>query len=162
MTSLPSAGLPITATSIDSLLCLSDLLLRLIHLNPGMFGKDVGMAYQAREMCCKIIGGLPQHAFFQLLTCWAQRQKLDFAKDAINTLVALNSHFLDQYLTNFLLESRDFKIQPPSRRRQESSIHVSFICTPKHKCIVDTICQEIQLMYWRIATTHNVFFFKFE
>ena len=58
-------------TNKEHLLCLSHLVLRLIHLNPGMFGEDVGMAYRAREMCCKIVSPLPQRAFFQLLTRWA-------------------------------------------------------------------------------------------
>ena len=93
-------------TNKEHLLCLSHLVLRLIHLNPGMFGKDVDMAYRAREMCCKIVSHLLQHAFFQLLTRWARRQKFNFAKDAINTLVVLNSHFLDQSLANFLLKSQ--------------------------------------------------------
>ena len=76
-----------------------------------MFGKDVGTAYRAQEMCCKIAGCLLQSAFFQLLSPWAQKQKLDFSKDAINTLVVLNSHFWGQSLTDFLLKLHDFKIQ---------------------------------------------------
>ena len=145
-------------TDKEHLLCLSHLVLRLIHLNNGMFGKDVGMAHRAREMCCEIVGRLPQRAFFQLLTRWARRRKLDFAKDAINTIVVLNSHFPGQTLANFLLNSRDFKIQPPNGKKQGSPVRVSFVRTPKHECIVDTVDREIQLMYCGIATTHNVFF----
>ena len=108
---------------------LSNLVLYLIDLKAGMFGKDAGTAYRAQEMSCEIVGHLLQRAFFQLLTYWAQRQKLDFVEDAINTLVFQNSHFQGQSLTEFLLNSRDFKIQQLTTKTREI-IQLSFFVHP--------------------------------
>ena len=154
----PSLSMSNVETNQDHIRALCSLVLRLMKLDAGTSANDRSTSYKAQELCCKIVGRLPQRAFFQLLTRWARQKKNDFAMEAIYTLMVLNSHFPKQSMVNFLLNARDFKIQPTNNTRAQ--IHVSYVRSEKHEHIVKTIDHEIQLMYCGIATAHNVFFSK--
>ena len=154
----PSLSLSNVVTNQDHIHALGCLVLRLMKLDAGTLACERSTSYKAQELCCQIVGRLPRRAFFQLLTRWARQKKNDFAKESINTLTVLNSHFPRQSMVDFLLKARDFKIQPTTKTRAQ--IHVSYVREERHEHIVKTIDREIQLMYCGIATAHNVFFSK--
>ena len=109
---------------------------------------------RAGLICQQIFNHYPEHAFFQLLLCWAICKKFHFIKDALNTLIVLNSYFPGKQLSIFLLESQDFCISPPSARCPK--LKVSYVGVGDES-IAQKIDCKILLTYCTVLTTHNIF-----
>ena len=67
---------------------------------------------QAIVICSTIIQQYLNCEFCQLLTRWAQKKKMDYPKDNINTILVLISHFPSMPMSTFLTRCCTYKISP--------------------------------------------------
>ena len=70
---------------------------------------------QIRSICKTVMDVYPKRCFYQLITRWSRKRKLDYIKDSLNTVLVLNSHFPDLTLTQFLNNCRDITVSPSSK-----------------------------------------------
>ena len=57
----------------------------------------------------------PNKCFYQLITRWSRKRKLDYIKDSINTVLVLKSYFKNMSLHVLLDKCRDITVVPPSK-----------------------------------------------
>ena len=110
---------------------------------------------RAQLICQQTFKYYPERTFFQLLLRWVRQKKYQFIKDALNTLIVLNSHFPGKQLSAFLLESQDFCISPLSARCPK--LKVSYVGVGD-KSIAQKTNSKILLTYCTVVCWPHILF----
>ena len=114
-------------TETDYLDNVTQLVVRFMKKHANLPEQSTSPQLLATKVCKSLHDSFPQRSLFHLLQRWGRKKKYDFTKDALNTIVVLNSNLPSQPavgekpnhnsrntdpLIQFLRKSRDFCIKP--------------------------------------------------
>ena len=120
---------------------------------------------QISSICSTVMDVYPNTCFYQLLTRWSRKKKLDFIKDSLNTVLVLKSHFTNMSMHVFLDKCREITIIPPSKSRKKNR-RINFCISMNTNCdprgirnsdqLVNKIVVSMRLMYKGISTIKDI------
>ena len=113
---------------------------------------------KALLICNTILEIYPNRSFYNLISRWSRKKKLDYTKDILNTTFVLLSHFEEETLWSFLENCRTFQLRPKSDKRKKLSIQFNKLHKKcfLHDDIVDKLDISMQLLYGGLTNIENV------